>query len=89
MPVPLPALADTDLEPPEPPEILHIARGVMTAIAPPEGLTRLQSLCLRSLSDAMTGHPLDLAQVTPISARRPTPKAWPGGTGRSGSGWCR
>lgn len=69
MPVPLPAPADTDLDPPEPPEILHVARGVVTAISPPEGLTRLQTLCLRSLSDAMTGHPLDLTQVTPITAR--------------------
>ena len=40
----------------------------MTAVAPPEGLTRMQTLCFRSLSDAMTGHPLDLAAVTPISA---------------------
>ena len=69
MPVPLPTSAETDLDPPEPPEILHVARGVVTAISPPEGLTRLQTLCLRSLSDAMTGHPLDLTQVTPITAR--------------------
>ncbi|MET0739257.1 MAG: hypothetical protein ABW035_13330, partial [Acidimicrobiales bacterium] len=68
MPVPLPSDADVNLDPPEPPEILHVARGVMTAVAPPEGLTRMQTLCFRSLSDAMTGHPLDLAAVTPISA---------------------
>ena len=68
MPVPLPTATEANLDPPEPPEILHVARGVVTAISPPEGLTRLQTLCLRSLSDAMTGHPLDLTQVTPITA---------------------
>jgi len=68
MPVLLPTDDTVDLEPPGPDEVLHVARGVLTAVAPPEGLTRLQTLCFRSLSDAMTGHSLDLAQVTPITA---------------------
>jgi len=68
MPVPFPTDAEVNLEPPEPPEILHVARGVMTAASPPEGLTRVQALCFRAMSDAMTGHPLDLGAVEPISA---------------------
>lgn len=68
MPTPLPTGDRINLEPPEPPEILHIARGVMTAIAPPGGLTRVQALCFRAMSDAMTGHRLDVDAVQPISA---------------------
>jgi hypothetical protein len=68
MPTPLPTDATVDLDPPTAPEVLHVARGVVTAIAPPEGMTRLQSLCLKAMSDAMTDHVLDLAAVTPISA---------------------
>jgi len=68
MPVPLPTDATVDLAPPGPDEVIHVARGVVTAISPPEGLSRLQTLCLKALSDAMTDHVLDLDAVTPISA---------------------
>lgn len=67
MPVPFPTAETVDLEPPRQDEVLHVARGVVTAVAPPEGLTRLQALCLRALSDAMTDHTLDLDAVTPIT----------------------
>ena len=69
MPTPLPTEDEVNLDPPEPPEVLHVARGVMTAITPPDGLSRVQVLCFRALSDAMTGHRLDLEAVRPISAR--------------------
>ncbi|HYF47605.1 MAG TPA: hypothetical protein VD926_15425 [Acidimicrobiales bacterium] len=68
MPVPFPTAETVDLSPPGPDEVQHVARGVLTAIAPPEGLTRLQLLCMKALSDAMTDHVLDLDRVEPISA---------------------
>jgi hypothetical protein len=66
MPVPFPTADTVNLEPPQFDEVQFIARGVLTAVAPSEGLTRLQALCFRALSDAMTGTRLDLAAVTPI-----------------------
>jgi hypothetical protein len=68
MPVPFPTADTVDLEPPKADEVLHVARGVVTAVSPPEGLTRLQALCLRAMSDAMTDTVLDLDAVTPITA---------------------
>jgi len=68
MPVPLPTEDTLDLAPPGAEEVVHVARGVITAIAPPEGLSRMQMLCLKALSDAMTDHVLDLDAVTPITA---------------------
>ncbi len=68
MPVPLPTPATVDLDPPQLPEVQFIARGVVSAVAPPEGLTRLQALCFRALSDAMTDTTLDLDAVEPIEA---------------------
>src|SRR5687768_12942332 len=66
MPVPFPTAATVDLDPPQLPEVQFIARGVVSAVSPPEGLTRLQALCFRALSDAMTDTTLDLDAVEPI-----------------------
>jgi hypothetical protein len=69
MAVPFPTEATVDLEPPQAEEVLHVARGVLTAVAPEGGLTRVQALCFRALSDAMTDTTLDLDAVTPIDPR--------------------
>jgi hypothetical protein len=68
MPVPFPAAEDENREPPQRDEVQFIARGVLTAVAPPEGLTRMQCLCFRALSDAMTGIRLDLSRIEPVTA---------------------
>lgn len=56
MPTPLPAPDAADLTPPGPDEVQHLARGVLTAIAPAEGPTELQRLLVGAAFDAMTGH---------------------------------
>jgi hypothetical protein len=68
MPVPFPTAETVDLEPPRQDEVQFIARGVLTVVAPPEGLTRVQALCFRAMSDAMTETTLDLDAVEPIDA---------------------
>jgi hypothetical protein len=66
MPVPLPTPETTNLDPPELPEIQFIAGGVLTAVAPADGPTRLQTLVFRALSDAMTDTHLDLSGVETV-----------------------
>jgi len=56
MPTPLPAPDTADLTPPGPDEVQHLARGVLTAIAPAGGPTELQRLLVGAAFDAMTGH---------------------------------
>ena len=68
MPVPFPTDDTIDLDPPQRDEVEFIARGVLTAVAPADGLTRMQCLCFRALSDAMTGITLDLAEIEPVTA---------------------
>jgi hypothetical protein len=68
MPVPFPTADTVNLEPPQIDEIQFIARGIVTVASPPDGLTRLQALCFRAMSDAMTGTRLDLDAVQPIDA---------------------
>jgi len=69
MPVPLPTDDEVDLEPPRPEDVLHNTRGILTAVAPAEGLSRMQLLCFRALSTAMTGIPTDVVDVEPLDAR--------------------
>jgi len=68
MPTPLPIPSETLLAPPDAAETAETARGVASAVAPPGGLTHLQRILLEALFDAMTGHPVDLADFTPMTA---------------------
>ena len=69
MPVPLPAPGEEQLSPPDEAEVAHNARGILTAAAPAGGLSRMQDLCFRALSHAMTGIRFDPDGVEPIDAR--------------------
>jgi hypothetical protein len=69
MPVPFPTDETVDLSPPTIDEVQFLARGIVTIAEPDDdGLTRLQSLVFRAMSDAMTGTRLDLDLVEPIDA---------------------
>ena len=61
MPTPLPEPARTDLSPPDAAEAQVLARGVVTAIAGPGGLTDLQGVLTEAMFQALTGHRVDLA----------------------------
>ncbi len=69
MPVPIPAPEAALLEPPGAAEVELLSRGVVSAVAPPGGLTATQRLLVTSLFDAMTGHPatLDGAPIDPVA----------------------
>jgi len=56
VPTPLPAPGAADLRPPDAVEVAVLSRGLVTAVAPPGGLTETQRLLLRSVVVAMTGH---------------------------------
>ena len=81
MPVPFPTADDRRPRPAAAARVLHVARGVMTAVAPPEGLTRVQALCFRALSDAMTDTRSTSTPSTPIDGRRL--RRGPGPAGRA------
>jgi len=68
MPVPLPSESDTNLRPPDSPEVELIARGIVTAITPPGGLTDLQQMLFDATIEAMTGVTVRSAALVPISA---------------------
>lgn len=68
MPVPLPGDGDVLLTPPDEAEAALLLRGIVTAAAPPEGLTDLQVLIVAAVFDAMTGHAVDPTRAEPISA---------------------
>ena len=68
MPVALPAEADTLLTPPDATEANAIARGIASAVTPPDGLTHLQKLLLEAVCHSMTGFTVDLASAMPISS---------------------
>lgn len=67
MPVPLPSEADTNLRPPDSPEVELLARGIVSAISPPGGLTELQTLLFDATFEAMTGVTVHVADLAPIS----------------------
>ena len=66
MPTPLPADGDTNLHPPDSPEVAILARGIATAIRPPSGLTELQTMLLDATLAAMTGVTVHVADLAPI-----------------------
>ena len=68
MPTPLPTDADTNLHPPDAPEVELLARGIATAIRPEGGLTDLQTMLLDATFEAMTGVTVHVADLAPISA---------------------
>lgn len=64
--IPLPAPAETNLHPPEQPEVNLLAQGFMGAAAPQAGLTDLQRLVLIAMCRSMTGFSVDPARLTPL-----------------------
>ncbi|MFF0633113.1 hypothetical protein ACFYTS_11490 [Nocardia sp. NPDC004151] len=56
------------LTPPDAAEVRFLARGVVSAATCDRGLTPLQELLIPALFLSMTGHPVELAEVTPIGA---------------------
>ncbi|MEC3956346.1 hypothetical protein VMT65_25130 [Nocardia sp. CDC153] len=56
------------LTPPDAAEVRFVARGVVSAVGGVEGLTPLQQLLIPALFLSMTGHPVELAEVSPIGA---------------------
>ena len=74
---PLPSATDELLTPPDADEVRHLADGVLTAIAPPQGRTEFQDLLIASAFEAMTGHAVDVDDRPPIS-----PEAFAAGLAR-------
>ena len=69
MPVPLPSPSTVDLSPPTAAEVQAIARGLVSAISPPDGPTHLQAMLVQALTTSMTGFSVDLgAAAEPIDA---------------------
>jgi hypothetical protein len=65
-PTPLPSPDRTDLRPPDAAEVQFLARGVLSAIAPTDGPTELQTVLLSAAFEAMTGHPVDPDRLEPV-----------------------
>ena len=66
MPVPFPS-PDLELRtPPDEHEVVLLARGVSTAIAPATGLTPLQVALVTATIEAMTDHPVDPRGLEPL-----------------------
>jgi hypothetical protein len=57
---------DRVLERPEPEEVLLVARGIATAVAPEGGLTMVQAALLEAIASALTGVDVDYRQLAPL-----------------------
>ena len=68
MAIPLPQPTEADLVPPGWVETAATARGVASAVSPPDGLTSLQRILLESVFTAMTGHSVPLNDFEPLAA---------------------
>jgi hypothetical protein len=68
MPTPFPTSSDVLLERPSASESAETARGVASAVAPPDGLTDLQRILLETLFKAMTGNAVELRDFRPMTA---------------------
>jgi hypothetical protein len=55
MPVPLPTAATVNLEVPDADEVEFLARGMVSAMAPPDGITGLQRALVDAIVHEMTG----------------------------------
>lgn len=64
MPTPLPAPDAANLQPPDADEARLLAQGVVSAVAPPDGLTALQGLLIEAMFEALTGHAVDIQAPT-------------------------
>lgn len=83
MPVPLPSDHDVNLRPSDSPEVDLIARGIISAITPPGGLTDLQQMLFDAAFEAMTGVTARVADLVPIS-----PHACAQGLARRNEAFC-
>lgn len=61
-------MEDVLLTAPDAAEVRLVARGVVTAVTSETGLTPLQELLIPAMFLSMTGHPVELAELTPIGA---------------------
>ncbi|MEQ8718109.1 MAG: hypothetical protein RIE08_10935 [Acidimicrobiales bacterium] len=52
--------------PPDRDEVIHITRGLKTAMQPEGGLTELQTQVLTAITTSMTGYELDVAELEPL-----------------------
>ena len=68
MPIPLPDASAAELPAPDLDEVIHITRGLKTAMSPPAGLSELQHDVLVAITVSMTGHELDLDSLEPLDA---------------------
>lgn len=66
MPTPLPDPDAPTLGPPGRDEVVHITRGLKTAMQPEGGLTELQSQVLAAITASMTGYELDVDELEPL-----------------------
>lgn len=67
MPTPLPEPDAANLQPPDAGEARLLARGVVSAISPPDGLTELQGVLVEAMFEALTGHSVDI-EAPPVTA---------------------
>jgi hypothetical protein len=67
MPVPLPTVETANLNPPDADEVQFLARGIVSAMAPPGGITDLQRALVEAIVHEMTGHrvPHDPQPISP------------------------
>src|SRR5438105_11709683 len=66
MAVPLPTDAEVNLQPPDADEVRIVARGLLGAVAPADGLTALQKVLIRAILHSMTGVTVEPDQLDPI-----------------------
>lgn len=50
----------------DPDEVLRVARGIATAVAPPDGLTEVQAALLQAIAGALTGIEVDYHHLEPL-----------------------
>jgi hypothetical protein len=50
----------------DPDEVVRIARGIATAVAPPDGLTEVQATLLQAIAGALTGVEVDYHNLDPL-----------------------
>ncbi|MGZ4728559.1 MAG: hypothetical protein ACXWB2_12630 [Acidimicrobiales bacterium] len=67
MPVPMPSPADRLDTRPTAEEAQFTAVGVASAVAPSSGLTDVQRVLIEALFPAMTDHPVDVSDYTPVT----------------------
>ena len=56
-----------DVSPPTPDEVLQVARGIATAVAPEGGVTEVQASVLHGITLALTGEAVDYQHLEPIT----------------------